>query len=204
MVARPAAGVAQRPCHQRAIHSGHDRSPTDTHGQQHRDLDLHMSLPSQVTSLPDLALGAGGRLVEACIGLAVPGRPIGPWSRRTGAPKASATGRDRKPPLVRAGSAADGQTMDNSGHERALTDRRNRRSSDLQAPDLWRRRRPQWSSSLPTQTSGRVARAQPGHPAQSTAVATVSSGAASAQVSYGCPQSRRRTLPGERPCSVET
>jgi hypothetical protein len=28
---------------------------------------------------------------EACIGLAVPGRPIGPWSRRTGAPEASAT-----------------------------------------------------------------------------------------------------------------
>src|SRR5512133_3812925 len=27
------------------------------------------------------------------IGLAVPGRPIGPWSRRTGAPKASATRR---------------------------------------------------------------------------------------------------------------
>jgi hypothetical protein len=36
-------------------------------------------------------------MVEACIGLAVPGRPIGPWSRRTGAPEASATGRDRNP-----------------------------------------------------------------------------------------------------------
>jgi hypothetical protein len=35
-------------------------------------------------------------VVGACIGLAVPGRPIGPWSRRTGAPEASATGRDRK------------------------------------------------------------------------------------------------------------
>jgi hypothetical protein len=33
--------------------------------------------------------------VKARIGLAVPGRPIGPWSRRTGAPEASATGRDR-------------------------------------------------------------------------------------------------------------
>jgi hypothetical protein len=31
------------------------------------------------------------------IGLAGPGRPIGPWSRRTGAPEASATGRDRNP-----------------------------------------------------------------------------------------------------------
>jgi hypothetical protein len=34
--------------------------------------------------------------VKARIGLAVPGRPMGPWSRRTGAPKPSATGRDRK------------------------------------------------------------------------------------------------------------
>ena len=31
----------------------------------------------------------------ALIGVAVPGRPIGPWSRRTGAPEASATGWDR-------------------------------------------------------------------------------------------------------------
>jgi hypothetical protein len=36
--------------------------------------------------------GVGSR-----IGLAVPGRPTGPWSRRTGAPRASATGRDRSP-----------------------------------------------------------------------------------------------------------
>jgi uncharacterized protein len=34
---------------------------------------------------------------DAVIGLAVPGRPIGPWSRRTGAPEASATRRDRNP-----------------------------------------------------------------------------------------------------------
>jgi hypothetical protein len=34
---------------------------------------------------------------QAVIGLAVPGRPIGPWSRRTGAPEASATRRDRTP-----------------------------------------------------------------------------------------------------------
>jgi hypothetical protein len=32
------------------------------------------------------------------IGLAVPGRAICPWSRRTGAPQASATGRDRTNP----------------------------------------------------------------------------------------------------------
>jgi hypothetical protein len=35
-------------------------------------------------------------LAEALIGLAVPGRPIGPWPRRTGAPEASATGQDRR------------------------------------------------------------------------------------------------------------
>ena len=40
----------------------------------------------------------GMQEVEAGIGLAVPGWPIGPWSRRTGAPEASATGRDRSPP----------------------------------------------------------------------------------------------------------
>jgi hypothetical protein len=34
--------------------------------------------------------------LDACIGLAVPGRPIGPWSWRTGAPKASVPRRDRR------------------------------------------------------------------------------------------------------------
>jgi hypothetical protein len=33
----------------------------------------------------------------ACLALPCPARPIGPWSRRTGAPKASATRRDRDP-----------------------------------------------------------------------------------------------------------
>jgi hypothetical protein len=42
----------------------------------------------------------GMKVVKACIGLAVPGRPIGPWSRRTGAPEASATRRDRNPMLT--------------------------------------------------------------------------------------------------------
>jgi hypothetical protein len=39
--------------------------------------------------------------LDAGIGLAVPGRPIGPWSRRTGAPEASATGRNRNRMLTR-------------------------------------------------------------------------------------------------------
>jgi hypothetical protein len=34
------------------------------------------------------------------IGLALPGRPIGPGSRRTGAAEASATGRNRNPEPV--------------------------------------------------------------------------------------------------------
>src|SRR4029453_5193815 len=57
-------------------------------------------------------------VVEACIGLAVPGRPIGPWSRRTGAPQASATGRDRTPWSV-LGPQPMGEprtTVDKSGH----------------------------------------------------------------------------------------
>jgi hypothetical protein len=33
----------------------------------------------------------GMHVLKARIGLAVPGRPISPWSRRTGAPQASAT-----------------------------------------------------------------------------------------------------------------
>jgi hypothetical protein len=50
-----------------------------------------------------MALGLGGLVTGrpdagVDIDLAVPGRPIGPWSRRTGAPEASATGRDREPP----------------------------------------------------------------------------------------------------------
>jgi hypothetical protein len=85
------------PCRQRAIHSSLDRSPADTHGQQHSGRDLHGSPPLQVASPPDLALQAGGRLVEGLDRLAVPGRPMrslvaGDRERR----RASATGRDRR------------------------------------------------------------------------------------------------------------
>jgi hypothetical protein len=38
---------------------------------------------------------------DAVIGLAVPGRPIGPWSRRTGASQASATDGTATPMLTR-------------------------------------------------------------------------------------------------------
>jgi hypothetical protein len=56
--------------------------------------------------VPTSDLGWGRRLklhgmqgVGSRIGLAVPGRPIGPWSRRTGAPQASATGGDQSLPV---------------------------------------------------------------------------------------------------------
>jgi hypothetical protein len=48
------------------------------------------------TGQPRSRLAVRHARAKARIGLAVPGRPIGPWSRRTGAPEASATRRDRK------------------------------------------------------------------------------------------------------------
>ena len=77
-------------CHKRAIHSSPERSRADNHGQHEGGLDLRRSLPSQVRNMADLALGAGGHLVEACIGLAVPGRPnqaLDAWGR--GSPSAT-------------------------------------------------------------------------------------------------------------------
>jgi hypothetical protein len=55
------------------------------------------------------------------------GRPIGPWSRRTGAPEASATGRDRSPP-VHGGYTRSRQVGECNGHERSPRELRNRRS----------------------------------------------------------------------------
>jgi hypothetical protein len=77
--------VVLGPCHYRAIHSGHDRSRADNHGQRHGALDLRRSPTSQVTTSSDLALGAGGRLPEAVIGLAVPRLAVAvPGRRGTG------------------------------------------------------------------------------------------------------------------------
>jgi hypothetical protein len=132
--ARPHKRRSRRPCHYRAIHSGPGWSPPDNHGQRHSGLDLRRFLPSQVTKRADLALQAGGQLVEACIGLAVPGRPIGPWSRRTGAPEASATGRDRTPrPML--GPWGTGP----QGHERSPTVKKVHRSTSLQLRQLAQR-----------------------------------------------------------------
>jgi hypothetical protein len=44
-----------------AIHSSHDRSPADTHGQFHGRHHLRRSSSGQVATLPDLALQAGSR-----------------------------------------------------------------------------------------------------------------------------------------------
>jgi hypothetical protein len=55
---RPYERRPRRPCHYRAIHNSPDRSPADTHGQCHGCLKLRRSLPPQVTTPPDLALGA--------------------------------------------------------------------------------------------------------------------------------------------------
>jgi hypothetical protein len=94
--APPPATYPRLSCHERAIHGRPGWSPADNHGQRQGGLDLRRSLPSQVTDRPDLALQAGGRTADACIGLAVPGRAIrsrvaeGPAS-----PTASATGGER-------------------------------------------------------------------------------------------------------------
>jgi hypothetical protein len=72
-----------------------------------------------------MALGLGGLVTGrpdagVDIDLAVPGRPIGPWSRRTGAPQASATGRDRTPPWSALGPhevRIPGSSAGTSGHD---------------------------------------------------------------------------------------
>jgi hypothetical protein len=61
----------------------------------------------------------GMQEVPACISLAMPGRPIGPWSRRTGAPEASATRRDPDPD---AHSIAHGTGRDTPGWARTGRD----------------------------------------------------------------------------------
>jgi hypothetical protein len=59
-------GHPRRLCHYRAIHSGHDRSSGDNHGQCRSSFDLRGFTPLQVTIAADLALGAGSRIVYSC------------------------------------------------------------------------------------------------------------------------------------------
>jgi hypothetical protein len=58
--------------------------------------------------------------------LAVPGRPIRSWSRRTGAPRASAIGRDWRTSVC-AGSVPHRDPRGSGGHQRSPRDNTNRR-----------------------------------------------------------------------------
>jgi hypothetical protein len=54
-----------RPCHYRAIYNGRERSHADTDGHSHGRHDLRRPSSGQMTTLPDLALQAGGRGFES-------------------------------------------------------------------------------------------------------------------------------------------
>jgi hypothetical protein len=80
---------------------------------------------------PALAVVLVGCDAQALIGLAVPGWPIGPWSRRTEAPEAAATRRDRNP-AVRPGSVSYRDHRGTNGHHGHQRPKRNRRSTSVQ------------------------------------------------------------------------
>jgi len=76
---------------------GHE--PGDTKGQQRSQADsrdLAMTSANALEQQRSRRHAVSCKGIKALIGLAVPGPPIGPWSRKTGAPGASATGWDRK------------------------------------------------------------------------------------------------------------
>jgi hypothetical protein len=90
-------------------------------------------------------------VAEPCIGLAVPGRPIGPWPRRTGAPEASAT---------RTGACRytrSRQVEECNGNEWSPREQRNRRSSHQRSRQQAPFQEAGQSSSLPPPPTG------PGH-----------------------------------------
>jgi hypothetical protein len=93
----PAVPLACHSRRSRPVLSGQPRTTP-------RRLHLHRSLPTRVTTLPDLALQAGSRLVKALIGLAVPGRPIqslvagGPERQRRPRPDGTGASRARGGP----------------------------------------------------------------------------------------------------------
>src|SRR5688572_8269525 len=74
--------------------TGSQRTITVTIGRASAQLTGHTPQPPQVAATLLGSLTRKRTVAKALIDLAVPGRPIGPWSRRTGAPEASATGRD--------------------------------------------------------------------------------------------------------------
>ena len=90
--------------------------------------------------------------LNACIGLAVPGRPIGPWSPRTGAPEASATGRDRCQP-VHGGYTRCWHVEECNGYQRSPRELRNRRSDHQRSRHQAALHEAGQGSSLPTRTA---------------------------------------------------
>jgi hypothetical protein len=104
-----------------------------------------------VVGMLGLPVQAGGQLVEACIGLAVPGRPIGPWSRgteRRRRPRPDATARRRSSKSVRGGRgpatgacwACRGSASPGYGSRMAAASvsvARKRRLADRAGGDLW-------------------------------------------------------------------
>jgi hypothetical protein len=108
-------------------------------------------------SEPNLDRGASG-LVRVCLQLRIhPGTASDrPRPARTGrglvdqGPKQVGTATGRTDLSVRAGSVTAGEAADNHGQKRSPRDRRNRSSAFLLVPDLGRRTRAKWNSSLPT------------------------------------------------------
>jgi hypothetical protein len=136
--ARPHERHPCRPCHYRAIHNGRERSHADTHGQSHGRMTCAVRHLARWQPRPNwlrkLVVG-WSRLASA---LPCPADRSGPWSRRTGAPQASAAGRDRTPRSAlgpwRTGTT--GARMVTSGHQRSPAAKRNRRSASLQVRQL--------------------------------------------------------------------
>jgi hypothetical protein len=120
----------RRPCHRVAFTAVLHGPRADNHGQPQSSRELRRSPSSQVTAAPDLALGAGDQFVEACVGLAVPGRPILSQVAEAGAPEASPSRPDQPlgPCWVRGALGPQGH----EGHKRSPTVQTNRRSSLLQ------------------------------------------------------------------------
>jgi hypothetical protein len=96
--------------------------PQAGHERFQRTVTVTSRRPVGRAHLPDLRWGRpklhGMQVVAARIGLAVPSRPIGPWSRRTGARRRPRSVRDRN--LVRLWSVGPGVTKDNRGPPRTL------------------------------------------------------------------------------------
>jgi hypothetical protein len=110
------------PCHDRATRSSHERSRAVSHRQHRSGLDQRILLPSQVRNPRNLALQQVVDQSRLASALPCPAGRSGPWSRRTGAPKASATRRDRNTQWSVLGpydAGNPGFSAGTSGHDRS-------------------------------------------------------------------------------------